>query len=1388
MATTIPAIPTTQTINQLLMKLTDNDPDLRFMSLNDLIQVLTICKPDLLLHDYNTAARTVDHVVRALDDSNGEVQNLAIKCLGPLVARLPSQVIGPMIEKVSSLKPKNAVDGALPAMALKSVIEALPRPVPGANQTKEVIEAYVGISRVLIPRLLGKAIVAPKTPSAANVRLPPPAEGLLQDNSKGNYGRNAESVNVLIEVVRCFGPMLASVEVEALQEAVVGLLELENGASVVKKRAVVAMSILAVYFSDEVLNDFINRSLSALKRPDVLPVTRRLYITIMGSMARSVPHRFDQHLKNVVPLVLGTLGEEELEQQLEAAGEGDDATEFNEVRESALVALEAFLASCANQMRPYTDGVIAACLRYLKYDPNYNMDDEDEEMEDEEDELDEMDDDDEFEMDAGFDDDDDASWKIRRCAAKALHTLISTRSSGDLLENGVLYNQVAPSLIRRFEEREENVRLEVISATSLLVRKTGEGIIPEFSLESPLNEFVNQPPQSRKRRRQSSGGGAGAASFGFTTASSTLSETGLTSPTLEKLPTTGPRADLVAKIPAIVKACTKQLKGKLIATKQAIINLLDDIVAVQQGGLSEYFDSLVGLIIDAIKPTAGGGAAASLPHAGGAASATPGTLRIAALRLMSHVAKTHSSQHVQPYLPSIVGGVLAAVHDRNYKISGEAIQAVEELTKAVTPPRSRLTSSRYKGELQKMFDVLIDRAGAPEMDAEVRQKAIHALGTLLSRTSSSEGSALLPPEKRQLALELLLDRLKNETTRLASVRAIDSIAASASSGVPLETEWAQAVAVELAAQLRKSNRVLRASCIHALRNIVHSQISRGKLDQPTTQALVEALQPVVASTDPHLLGPALRILSELVREAPSQVADTGMTVAICNLLQTNVAISVLDPLLQLVTNIGKAGAGQKLMQGLLQDVGINGDPAVVGKVIGNLLVASGDTAGVSIPSFINEIQASKGDAKRTSLALAVLGEAGLRLGPGSPIKPELFLSQFSEDFDKVSVSAAVALGQAGSGNIPQYLPVILGGMTMDSGRQYLLLHSIKEVLQQVAASNADIGAFSASIWERLLQAAVVEDNKAVCAECIGRLAIIAPQIYVPKLQVCKVVTVSRSRLVTGANMRRQALLKDRSQTLRAIAIQALRYTLPDDADAFDAVLKDYLVDMLNVMLNDGDMEIRRLAMTALNSAAHNKPELIFQHLGTLMPFVMTESKVKPELIREVQMGPFKHMVDDGLELRKGAYETLYALMETAFSRISIIDLYDRIVDGLGDDNDIRALCNLMVSKLVYIAPEETRRRLDAIAEKFRTTLSTKLKDNAVKQEHEKQDEANKAVLRVTLLLGEKLKASLSQAGAVVDPAQYPKWTQYWEWVNRDFALPLKALREENKELAGVASF
>jgi cullin-associated NEDD8-dissociated protein 1 len=76
-STTLP--PTAQSVLQLVNKLSEADPDYRYMALTDMISLFDKGKHDFLHHDYNAAARTVDAIIKTLDDQNGEVQNLAIK-------------------------------------------------------------------------------------------------------------------------------------------------------------------------------------------------------------------------------------------------------------------------------------------------------------------------------------------------------------------------------------------------------------------------------------------------------------------------------------------------------------------------------------------------------------------------------------------------------------------------------------------------------------------------------------------------------------------------------------------------------------------------------------------------------------------------------------------------------------------------------------------------------------------------------------------------------------------------------------------------------------------------------------------------------------------------------------------------------------------------------------------------------------------------------------------------------------------------------------------------------------------------------------------------------------------------------------------------------------
>jgi cullin-associated NEDD8-dissociated protein 1 len=1073
----VPTNPTAYSVTALLPKLSDDDPDFRFMALSDLREMLVVGHATFLYGDPQACARTVEGLMATLVDSNGEVQNQAVKCLGPFVNRIPDNVLCPMIEKLSHLSTENSVDQSIPALALREVVISLPRPVAGVMRSKNVLDAYNAVSKVLIPRLVGYNVVMP-----SNKTLPAMPKGMLQVDLDKAMDSNA--IDVLTEVARCFGPMLQDAEINALQKITFEILENERASTMMKKKSVTAITTLAGFFSDGLLSAFISRVIEHLRDVHLTRSKRKLYITILGSMARSIPRKFGPYLKTLAPFVLSALSTQEMDEEMDTSDdESERDPEIDEVLEAALIATEGFLASCSQDMRPYTEETVDAAIRLLKYDPNVAIDadsDDDVMDSDEEDPLE----DDDFEQETGYDDDDDASWKVRRCATKVIYTLISTRSNGDLLDDGTLYDRVAPALVARSKEREENVRLEVLSTLSNLVRKSGSGQSPvRFADERPQGGTM-LPPPSRKRRR-----GGSDASMVDLHGNSSLSA-GFESPARASTPTVGPRASLAKISPEIVRSVAQLLKQSSSppSTKQACIILLKDIVICQSGGLDAYLTQIAEPVVDAAKTSSG---------ATGSASATANSLRIQALQLLGAIAETHPSASLQPYLSNIVPALILAARDKYSKLSIEALAATEEVIKALTPPRSAASGTQNQQYLEQLYETLVDRIAANDADLEVRQSAIHVVGVLLGRSSGTEG--IISLQKRVSGLELLADRLRNELTRLASVRAIDFVAAHTKAQGELSPKWVRNTALELAAQLRKASRALRGASLSALRTLSVNPLSRKQMDDATKAQIINLLLPLLDAADLHLLGPALNILDKFVKDDARSSMTPDLNKALCSVVQGSISGSSLDALLTLVRTIGEQNSGQALMQALLQEVGISGHPDVVGKVIGNLLVFGGNSLGVSLDQFIMELETAKDD-KRKCLALVVLGESALRLGSRSTIDPQLFIKYFSLKSEQVPLAAAVALGRAGAGSIGKYLPVILSTMGQPSSPQYLLLHSIKEILQQ-DGTDSEIIPYAATLWQNLVAASQVEDNKAIGAECIGRLTIIDPKTYLPQLQV-----------------------------------------------------------------------------------------------------------------------------------------------------------------------------------------------------------------------------------------------------------------------------------------------
>lgn len=118
---------------------------------------------------------------------------------------------------------------------------------------------------------------------------------------------------------------------------------------------------------------------------------------------------------------------------------------------------------------------------------------------------------------------------------------------------------------------------------------------------------------------------------------------------------------------------------------------------------------------------------------------------------------------------------------------------------------------------------------------------------------------------------------------------------------------------------------------------------------------------------------------------------------------------------------------------------------------------------------------------------------------------QAILQAFSAVSEEVKSAASYALGSICIGNLQQYLPFILKESQDQPKRQYLLLHSLKEVitcLSQTPEGIQQLLPFVSAIWQQLYKHCECneEGTRNVVAECLGKLTLIDPANLLPKLK------------------------------------------------------------------------------------------------------------------------------------------------------------------------------------------------------------------------------------------------------------------------------------------------
>uniref|UniRef100_A0AAY5EVM6 TATA-binding protein interacting (TIP20) domain-containing protein n=1 Tax=Electrophorus electricus TaxID=8005 RepID=A0AAY5EVM6_ELEEL len=703
-----------------------------------------------------------------------------------------------------------------------------------------------------------------------------------------------------------------------------------------------------------------------------------------------------------------------------------------------------------------------------------------------------------------------------------------------------------------------------------------------------------------------------------------------------------PLTMLQSQVPMIVKALHKQMKEKSVKTRQCCFNMLTELVNVLPGALTQHIPVLIPGIIFSLND-----------------KSSSSNLKIDALSCLYVILCNHQPQVFHPHVQALVPPVVACVGDPFYKITSEALLVTQQLVRVIRPldQTDAFDASPYISDL---FACTIKRLKAADIDQEVKERAISCMGQIICNLGDRLG-ADLPG-----TLHIFLERLKNEITRLTTVKALTLIAGSPLK-IDLRPVLGEAVPI-LASFLRKNQRALKLSTLAALDILVknYSDNSLAKIGGSILgDAMLEFFQALVA-TGTASLG-YMDLLRMLTGPVYAQSAALTHKQSYYSIAKCVAALTRACP---------KEG------------------PAVVGQ-------------------FIQDVKNSRSTDSIRLLALLSLGEVGHHVDLSS--QPELktvILDAFSSASEEVKSAASYALGSISVGNLPEYLPFVLQEISGQPKRQYLLLHSLKEIIS--SASVAGLKPYVENVWTLLLKhcECTEEGTRNVVAECLGKLTLIDPETLLPRL---------KGYLLSGSSYARSSV------------VTAVKFTISDHPQTIDPLLKNCIGDFLKT-LEDPDLNVRRVALVTFNSAAHNKPSLIRDLLDTVLPHLYNETKVRKELIREVEMGPFKHTVDDGLDIRKAAFECMYTLLDSCLDRLDIFEFLNHVEDGLKDHYDIKMLTFLMLARLSTLCPSAVLQRLDRLVEPLRATCTTKVKANSVKQEFEKQDELKRSAMRAVAAL------------------------------------------------------
>eukprot|EP01064_Diplonema_japonicum_P035132 TRINITY_DN7524_c0_g1_i1.p1 TRINITY_DN7524_c0_g1~~TRINITY_DN7524_c0_g1_i1.p1 ORF type:complete len:1294 (+),score=477.07 TRINITY_DN7524_c0_g1_i1:52-3882(+) len=1080
-------------------------------------------------------------------------------------------------------------------------------------------------------------------------------------------------MDVTTDLLRRFGGIL-TLEHEQLQSVLISALGSSNQS--VRKRAINCLAVLSVHTSDALFQGVITGEVIAgIERAS--GDSLRKCIQLCSTISRTAGQRVGAFLAQIMPLLLANITEESL-------GKIEDDGERNEVRENILHAFESLIVRCPQQVTPFLEEIVGVCKEGMSYDPYYDYDDgEDEEMEefdDEEDDYQDM-------LEAEADDDDDVSWKVRKASAKCLSALITSRSDClDYVYKAICSKEAkeldtkaeSPSdrkcLPERFKEREESVRLDIFKVFADLLKAT-------------------QISTADKSQAHTSGmSGSYSASFHM------------------KVESRPEVRNLLEVKDFIVDSIIKASRDKSMKIKTTCFMLLKSLSCVLKGELEGSIRKFLKVIKDTLS-----------------AKDTTSALKTEVLQFLLLIIASCSSgsPEAQQVVPELLPLVLTCVTDRYYKITSEALRVCGELAPVVV----RAPDAQQRSV--QLFDAVFDRLSTPDVDQEVKDCTIATMGHILRHAGSQAHSKqYLSSDMVTKSFKQYLALLSSDYSRVPVLKAL-----TLTKSVDMETDTLNKFITEISTFLRKASRPLRQASLHCLKTLVERK-NNVKPDL-LKQILVE-LTPLLTDVDLHLSHLAIDLCDAVLKSSRDMapVVESHVLGKFIELLKSPLlqgsALESLENVFVTFWPLCTMGY-HPLLQKVISAAENTGDNRQVLSSIAAVTaritsLASEDQQAKTIEQYISYI--GDKNSKTCSMGIACLGEIGKYVNISSNQRAlGAIKMQFEHSEEDVKTLASISLGKITVGSPENLLPQLLGSIDTDEKSRYLLFRALKEALARSNALNDfdPIKNKHNTILKACLAYAGSPDEgiRNIVSECLGKLASLEPDV-VPR------------------GMHETAVTSGTVCDTTATIITAMKYAVSEAGFRYEKLEEDmefflsYITkpEGIDKETNLANVKIRRAAVQLLTSAVHSKPDVVRLNLQKYMKDLLSQCVVDSELVRSVNLGPFMHKVDDGLELRKSAFECIDILLDGSFSGDSLLDYLNdymtvasTLVMGMqaNQGQDIQVLCFIMFSKLCRISRAqvavlsllESALGETSLTKVVSTNVARYIKENTVQQDKDK---------------------------------------------------------------------